>query len=78
MISCAIGALTGFIASTIMGDSEGGFIKYAILGIIGGFIGNWVFGLLGIASYRFIGRLISGVVGTCLLIFIGRLLGGKK
>jgi uncharacterized membrane protein YeaQ/YmgE (transglycosylase-associated protein family) len=44
-----------------------------IVGVIGSFIGYWVFGLLDIASGGIIGALICALVGALLLLYIVRL-----
>jgi uncharacterized membrane protein YeaQ/YmgE (transglycosylase-associated protein family) len=46
-----------------------------ILGILGGFVGGWVFGLLGIwPGGGMIGSIIVAFVGAVLLVWISRLL----
>jgi len=47
------------------------------VGLIGGVIGGWVFGQLGIRSYGFIGGLAAATVGAIILVAIARLLGGS-
>jgi len=46
-----------------------------ILGILGGIVGGWVFGLLGIWPGRgWIGSIIVAFIGAVLLVWISRLL----
>ena len=70
LISLAIGALCGFLASIIM-KSRGGLLFYMITGVLGGFVGSWIFGLI-IRTDNLPGQIICGVLGTCLLIFLYR------
>ena len=42
-----------------------------IVGVVGGFLGSWVFGLLGLSgSGSFWGQLLVGTLGAILLLFI--------
>ena len=77
IVSIVIGAVCGWLASSIM-KSSGSLLGYIILGIIGGAVGNFVFGLLGLGSFNLVGRLIVGVIGTCIVIAIYRFITGKK
>ena len=65
-----IGALAGWLAGLLMRGGGFGLFKNMLLGVIGAFIGGWVFGLLGIYTVGFIGSLITAVVGATLLLFI--------
>ena len=69
LISLAIGAVSGWLASFIM-NTKGGLIRNIIIGILGGFVGGFVFGLLHISFAGYIGTIITSVVGACLLIFV--------
>ncbi len=73
-----LGALTGFIAGKIMRGGGFGFIINTLLGIAGGVIGGWVFGLFGLGSKGLIGSLIISVVGAVIIIWIANLFKGKK
>ncbi len=67
IISLAIGAVAGYIASQIM-HSKSGLLWYIILGVVGGALGSFVGKILGIGGDGIIGQIIIGVAGTCLLI----------
>jgi uncharacterized membrane protein YeaQ/YmgE (transglycosylase-associated protein family) len=41
---------------------------------IGAFLGGWLFGLLGIATWGLAGTLITALVGALVLLFVVRLL----
>ncbi|MCR5685079.1 MAG: GlsB/YeaQ/YmgE family stress response membrane protein [Lachnospiraceae bacterium] len=77
IITVLVGALCGWLASYIM-KSEGSLLWYIIMGVIGGVVGNIVFGLFGIGANNIIGRVLVGVVGTCIVIAVYRLITGKK
>ncbi len=76
--SLIIGAIAGFIATYLMGEKSG-WIKNILLGIGGGFVGGFIFKLIGLGGpTNVIGSIIVGVVGACICIFAGRKLFGKK
>ena len=77
LVSIVVGAVCGWLASRIM-KSNGSLLGYIILGILGGVVGNFVFGLLGLGASNMVGRLIVGVIGTCIVIAIYRAITGKK
>lgn len=70
-----IGIVAGFLAGKIMRGKGFGILVDLVVGIVGSFIGSWVFGLLGIfPGYGLIGMLIVGLVGALILLFIIRLI----
>ncbi|MCX2163915.1 GlsB/YeaQ/YmgE family stress response membrane protein [Corynebacterium auriscanis] len=74
-----IGGLAGWIGSKIMGtDAQMGIPANIIVGIVGGFLGGWIFTLLGIGSGGWIFSFITCLIGACLLLFILKLITGKK
>ena len=77
LISLAIGALCGWLAGQFMGSKNHGLLVNIILGIVGGALGSWLFGIIGISFHGIIGNIIGGVLGTCILIAIGRFLMKK-
>ena len=68
-----IGAISGWIASIIMG-SKGGLLRNIIIGVLGGFIGPVILKAVGFAAANTLGIIISSVVGACALILVGKLL----
>lgn len=69
IISILIGAISGWLASVIM-NSKSGLIRDIILGIIGGFLGSFIFDKLGIAFYGYLGTILVSVVGACIIILV--------
>ncbi len=65
-----IGAVAGWIAGKLMHGGGFGFIVNAIVGIIGGLLGGWVFGLFGLSASSNWGSFITSVVGAILLLAI--------
>lgn len=71
-----LGLIAGAIAKAIMpGRDPGGFIVTAIIGIvgavIGGFLGNMLFGIAGVNGFDFRSLLVA-IVGSLILLFIYR------
>jgi uncharacterized membrane protein YeaQ/YmgE (transglycosylase-associated protein family) len=74
LYSLLIGAVAGWLAGNIMRGGGFGLLINIILGIIGGLVGNWVFGLLGISvSDGVVGDLITGGIGAVIILFIASL-----
>lgn len=72
-----LGLISGAIAKAIMpGRDPGGFIVTALIGIvgavIGGFLGNMIFGIAGVSGVDLRSILIS-VVGALVLLWIYRM-----
>ena len=65
-----IGILSGFVAGKLMRGGGFGIIVNLIVGSIGGVLGGWLFGLLGITTSSIIGSLITSVVGAIVLLWI--------
>jgi uncharacterized membrane protein YeaQ/YmgE (transglycosylase-associated protein family) len=78
LLFLVIGILAGFVAGKIMKGSGFGLIGDLIIGVIGSFIGVWVFGLLGISSGGIIGLLLAGIVGALILLYVVRLARSRR
>ncbi|HEY1074382.1 MAG TPA: GlsB/YeaQ/YmgE family stress response membrane protein [Patescibacteria group bacterium] len=79
VIILLVGALIGWVASLIMGtDQQQGAIANVLIGIVGAFLGRWLFAdVLGIGGATAAGALslsglFWGIVGAILLIGILR------
>jgi uncharacterized membrane protein YeaQ/YmgE (transglycosylase-associated protein family) len=81
LISIIVWALAGWLASRLMGGDGTGLIGNVLLGVIGGFVGNFllsVVNLQGIGSIWLVGNIIVGVIGAVVVIFIVRSTTGNK
>ncbi len=72
-----IGLIAGFLASLVMRGGGYGIVGDIIVGIIGAFIGGWLFSLIGIGAGGLIGSIIVAFVGACILIALLRLISGS-
>ncbi len=59
-----VGLVAGVLASLVMGGGFG-IIGDIIVGILGAFVGAWIFGALGVGSP------FGGIAGTIFVAFIG-------
>lgn len=78
VISVLVGAVAGWLASVIMRSKSTGILGYIVLGILGGFVGNWIFHFLRIQAYGWQGVLITSTVGSIVLIVLGGIVFGRK
>ena len=72
-----IGGVAGWIASLLM-NAKKGLLRYIVLGIVGGFVGNILASAIGLGARNSIGTIIISVIGACVIILLGRWLFGKK
>lgn len=60
-----VGLIAGVLASLVMGGTGYGLIGDIIIGIVGAFVGGWLFTTLGVTTP------FSGLVGVIFVAFIG-------
>ena len=71
--------LAGMFAGRIMRGRGYGPIVDIILGLAGGVVGRWLFGLLGVSiGSGLIASLVVGTIGAVVLVYLGRVLGGNR
>lgn len=73
-----IGGLAGWIANNIMKGGSQGLLSNIIVGIVGAFVGGWLFSALNIIPSGLIGSLITAVVGAIVLIYVLRLVRNRS
>lgn len=71
LVSLCVGALSGFAANKIMKGRSEGFLKNALLGIIGGIVGGYLGNLIGIGG-GWVSGILLAIGGSCLVIWIAR------
>ena len=74
-----VGLVAGVLASLVMGGTGYGIIGDIIIGIVGAFIGGWLFTTLGVSSPfgGMAGTIFVAFIGAVLLLFILRLIRGN-
>jgi uncharacterized membrane protein YeaQ/YmgE (transglycosylase-associated protein family) len=70
IILLIVGAIAGWLAGVIVKGYGFGLIGNIVVGIVGAFIGNWLFPQLGFAMDYPIGAIISATLGAVLLLFV--------
>jgi len=73
LIFLGIGILVGYLAGHIWKGSGFGLVGDLIVGVVGSFIGVWLFGQLHLSSSGLIGFLIAAVIGALILLWVIRL-----
>ena len=77
LVLILVGLLVGVLAQVMMGGGLG-WIMSIILGVVGVFLGGWLFAQFGIGGGGLLFQVIAGLAGACLILFLGRLLFKKK
>ena len=72
LVFLLVGALAGWLSGLITKGSGFGLAGNVIVGIIGAFLGNLLFGLVGIAAYGLLGHIIFAVAGALLFVYLLR------
>lgn len=67
-----IGLIAGWLAGTVMKGRGYGVLMDILLGIVGGIIGRFVFGLLGLAAWGVVGSILVSFIGAVILIAVAR------
>ena len=75
-----VGLVAGVLASLVMGGTGYGLIGDIIVGIIGAFVGGWLFAQLGVSSPwgGLGGTIFVAFIGAVLCLFILRVLRGAR
>jgi uncharacterized membrane protein YeaQ/YmgE (transglycosylase-associated protein family) len=72
-----VGVVAGWLAGVIM-KSRYGLIGDLVVGVIGAFLGGWLFGLLGVSlGGGILGAFLTAVIGAVVLLFLIRLIFGR-
>ena len=71
-----VGLVAGVLASVVMGGTGYGIIGDIIIGIIGAFVGGWIFSKLGVSTpFKGLpGTIFVAFVGAVVLLFVLRLI----
>ncbi len=75
LVFLAIGIVAGFLASFVVGG--GGLLRYLITGVIGAFVGGYLFQVLGIniGANPLVSQIITSTVGAIVVVIIARMIG---
>ena len=68
-VGVLVGALAGYIAGRFMG-TETSFARNAVLGVLGSFVGEFLFGLVGIHATGSFSSFVISILGACVCIWV--------
>lgn len=71
-----VGLIAGWAAERLMGRDHG-LVMNLIVGVVGAYLGAFIFSLLGLTSTGFIGALVTAIVGAVVLLGIVGALRGR-
>lgn len=75
VVFAIIGIIAGFLASLVVGGD--GLIRYLITGIIGAFVGGYLFRALGInlgIRNAFVSEIVTAAIGAIVIVLVARLI----
>ena len=70
LIFLAIGAVSGWLAGTIMKGGGFGLLGTMVVGIIGAVVGGFLFSVLGSSTSGLVGSIITATAGAVALLFV--------
>jgi uncharacterized membrane protein YeaQ/YmgE (transglycosylase-associated protein family) len=75
LVFLAIGLVAGFLASFFVGG--GGLVRYLITGVIGAFVGGYLFSAFGIniGGNPLLSQIITSTVGAIVVVLLARMIG---
>lgn len=75
LIFLAVGAVAGLLASLVVGG--GGLLYYIIIGVIGSFVGGFLFSVLKInlsTGSVIINQIITSAIGAIIIVLLARMI----
>ena len=74
-----VGAVAGWLASTLMKTGGFGLVGNIVFGIIGAIVGGWLFPKIGIAVGTGLwGGIVTATMGAVVLLAVARLFGARR
>ena len=67
-----IGIAAGWLSGQIMKGSGFGLLGDLVIGVLGSFVGAFLFSLIGLSAFGLLGNLLMSTVGAVVLLFILR------
>ncbi len=65
-----VGLIAGWIADMLVKGSNFGLVGDLIVGVIGAFIGGFLFSLIGVDAYGLLGNIVMAVIGAVVLLLL--------
>jgi uncharacterized membrane protein YeaQ/YmgE (transglycosylase-associated protein family) len=73
-----IGLVAGWLAGVISKGSGFGLWGDLITGVVGAFVGGFLFNLIGISTYGVIGSIVVSTIGAVIFLWVLRMFTGSK
>jgi uncharacterized membrane protein YeaQ/YmgE (transglycosylase-associated protein family) len=70
--SIIVGLLAGWLAGQMIRGGGYGMFADILLGLVGGVVGGWMFGVLGVHAHHMLGSLIVSTIGASALVMATR------
>ena len=71
IITLVLGAAAGWLGGQLYKGSGLGLLGNIVVGILGGFVGYWIFGKLGISlGGGWLGYVLTAGIGACILLAV--------
>lgn len=74
LVFLVVGGLAGWVAGMVVRGGGQGILLNIVVGILGAFLGGWVFGALGIGLTGLGGLFLTATVGAVILLALLRLI----
>ena len=79
LITLILGAIAGWLGGQLFKGSGLGLLGNIVVGILGGFVGYWLFGLLHISlGGGWIGYILTAGIGACILLAVINLIVPRR
>ena len=65
-----VGLIAGWIGSMIMKGGSMGILGNIVVGVLGAFVGGFIFGMLGISTGNIFGTILAAIIGSVVLLFV--------
>lgn len=72
-----VGLIAGWVADKVMKRGHG-LVENLVVGVVGAYLGAFLFRLLGLASTGFVGALVVAIVGSIVLLAIVGAIRGRS
>lgn len=72
-----VGLIAGFLADKVVKNTFG-LVGDMIIGVIGSFVGSWIFSMLNFGASGFLGEILVAFVGAVVLLLVLNLFKSKK
>jgi len=74
LLLLVVGLIAGWLAGKLIRGGGFGLVGDLVVGVLGAFLGGWLFGKLGISAGGLLGSIIVAFVGAVILVLLLRLI----